>query len=161
MCVCLFTGLCLPLEPQPVGQLQVCAFKSSSLVFPLQTALSLSTAGSGNIRPMMLSPSNGAEPEGPSISCSWCCPINYPAPTNLNCYSLHTCRGFVRLSFTSTCGTQPPSDQCSCCAFVRLLCGGPKCVQNGCRLLRRQRWHSWCFISCWRKIEGPVLSQSY
>lgn len=46
-------------------QLQGCFFKSSSLVdLPgLQTALS-STAGPGRIRPMMHSPSNGAEQEG-------------------------------------------------------------------------------------------------
>lgn len=61
----LFTCVCYSLELQPVGQLQGCVFKSSSLVHPLglQTALS-STAGSGHIRPMMHSPSNGAEREG-------------------------------------------------------------------------------------------------
>lgn len=64
--VCLFTYVCvIPLSLGLLASWQDYIFKSRSLVHPLglQTALSSSTAASGHIRPMMLSPSNGAERE--------------------------------------------------------------------------------------------------
>lgn len=101
--VCLFTYVCvIPLSLGLLASWQDYIFKSRSLVHPLglQTALSSSTAASGHIRPMMLSPSNGAEREDQHWAAPVCSPINYPFRSNFSSCSLICVQEFCKTFFS-------------------------------------------------------------